>query len=205
VSARRGRLHAYTYIDPAKTALVVVDLDVGTVRRMHGEQGVSEVLEHTNTLAKKVRELGGTVAWVVSPMDNPGAHFRELYGSQTAAMYDAEAQSGKSVTIANELDHRPTDVRAYKQGYSAFFPGKSDLHEQLQSRGIDTVLIVGTVTNVCCESSARDAYELDYKVIMVSDALKGHANGLHEASLATIFRNFGDVRPSEEVVRMLSE
>ena len=38
---------------------------------------------------------------------------------------------------------------------------------------------------------------------MISDALSGHAHGLHEATLATFYRIFGDVRPSEEVIRLL--
>jgi ureidoacrylate peracid hydrolase len=50
---------------------------------------------------------------------------------------------------------------------------------------------------------ARDAVELDYKVIMISDALSGQAHGLHEATLATFYRIFGDVRPSEDVIRLL--
>jgi nicotinamidase-related amidase len=66
------------------------------------------------------------------------------------------------------------------------------------------VLIGGLVTNVCCESSARDACELGYQVTMVSDALVGHQFGLHEAALATFFRIFGDVRPSTEVVELLA-
>ena len=57
------------------------------------------------------------------------------------------------------------------------------MKEQLDSRSIDTLLIAGAVTNICCESSARDAAELNYKVILVSDALSGHAHGLHEATL----------------------
>ena len=76
---------------------------------------------------------------------------------------------------------------------------------QLDAHGIDTVLIAGTVTNICCESSARDAAELEYKVILVSDVLSGHAHGLHEATLATFYRIFGDVRPSAEVVGLLQE
>ena len=59
------------------------------------------------------------------------------------------------------------------------------------------------MTNICCESSARDAAELEYKVVLVSDALAGHAHGLHEASLATFYRIFGDVRPSGEIMRLL--
>ena len=71
--------------------------------------------------------------------------------------------------------------------------------------GIDPVLIAGTVTNICCESSARDAAELEYKVILVSDALSGHAHGLHEATLATFDRIFGDVRPGADIIELLHE
>ena len=48
-------------------------------------------------------------------------------------------------------------------------PGTSDLPERLRARGFDTVLITGTVTNVCCESSARDANMTNFRTIMVSD------------------------------------
>jgi nicotinamidase-related amidase len=77
------------------------------------------------------------------------------------------------------------------------------LTRSVRRGGVDTVLIAGTVTNVCCESSARDAAELEYKVILVSDALSGHAHGLHEATLATFYRIFGDVRPSQEIIQLL--
>ena len=62
-----------------------------------------------------------------------------------------------------------------------------------------------SVTNIRCESSTRDAAELQYKVVMVSDALAGQAHGLHEATLATFYRIFGDVRPSHEVASLLDE
>ena len=65
------------------------------------------------------------------------------------------------------------------------------------------MLIIGTVTNICCESSARDAVELGYKVIMVADANAGHAHGLHEASLNTFYRSFGDVRAAAEIIDLL--
>jgi ureidoacrylate peracid hydrolase len=90
-----------------------------------------------------------------------------------------------------------------KSGASAFFPGKCALPDRLQERGIDTVLVTGTVTNVCCESSARDAVELGYRAIMVSDAMRGYAFGLHEASLTTFYRIFGDVRPTSEILSLI--
>jgi nicotinamidase-related amidase len=73
----------------------------------------------------------------------------------------------------------------------------------LQRRKLDTLLIAGTVTNICCESSARDALELGYRVVMISDANIGHSHGLHEASLTTIYRCFGDVRPTAEVLDLI--
>ena len=59
------------------------------------------------------------------------------------------------------LDTRPQDLRVTKIHYSALIPGSSDLDAQLRARGIDTLLIAGTTTNVCCESTARDAAMLD--------------------------------------------
>lgn len=72
-------------------------------------------------------------------------------------------------------------------------------------RGIDTVLITGTVTNVGLESSARDASTLGFRLIMIAD---GNAAGRvedHNATLHTIYRSFGDVCPTAEVVAMLEE
>lgn len=204
VAARRGRLHAFESINSTKTALVVIDLDIRTVSRMYDDVATdtSNTLERINVLAETVRGRGGMVVWVVTST-KPSDNFRALLGEKTAQAYEVESASGEAMKVSPELVVQGRDIHIIKQDYSAFFPGKSDLHEQLQKHDIDTVLIAGTVTNVCCESAARDAYELGYKVIMVSDTLRGHSHGLHEAALATIFRNFGDVRPSEEVISLL--
>jgi nicotinamidase-related amidase len=73
----------------------------------------------------------------------------------------------------------------------------------LDARGITTVLITGTVRNVCCESSARDASTLGYRVIMVADANAAVRDQDHNATLHTIYRSFGDVRPAAEVTGMI--
>lgn len=103
------------------------------------------------------------------------------------------------------LDVAESDVRAVKDGFSAFFPGKCDLHEQLKERSISHVIIAGTVTNVCCESSARDTVKLGYAITMMADGNAGHARGLHEASLNNMFRNFGDVRSADNIVKAMHE
>lgn len=204
VVARRGRLHAYEQINPTKTALVVVDLDTATTRRMGSDTDILKIIQPINRIAAALRAREGVVAWVTTPIQKAPDNFRAIFGDEATAMYEAEgAPGGEGHTLWHELDTKPGDIYAVKKRSSAFFPGNCDLHEQLQKLGITTLLITGTVTNICCEATARDAAELDYKVIMVSDAMQGHAWGLHEAALATFFRVYGDVRPASEVISLI--
>jgi ureidoacrylate peracid hydrolase len=201
VVARRGRLHAFQTIDPRATALVVIDLDMATVAN---DDTSRRMVSTVNTLAGALRSSGGVVAWVLSRMNAMPKHFSAILGPELATRYFTDGHAdGPGTRLWHELHRDGADIQAVKSGASAFFPGKCDLKPQLDSRGIDTVLIAGAVTNICCESSARDAAELEYKVIMISDALSGHAHGLHEATLATCYRIFGDVRPSAEIIRLL--
>jgi nicotinamidase-related amidase len=202
VVARRGRLHAFESIEAVRTALVVIDLDTATVG---SGDDCKRMVPLVNGLASAVRAGGGVVAWVLSRMTAMPKHFAAILGEQLATKYFNDGQpNGPGTTLWHELQRGDSDLLAIKSGASAFFPGKCDLQPQLHPLGIDTLLIAGTVTNICCESSARDAVELGYKVIMVSDALAGHAHGLHEATLATFYRIFGDVRPSSEIIGLLS-
>jgi len=203
VVARRGKLHAFDAIDSTRTALVVIDLDVATV----GNDPASlAMISAINATAGVVRQTGGSVAWVLSSNQTMPKHFAAILGPELAKKYFEDGQPGGDGTkLHPDLVKEPNDIVAWKRGASAFFPGKCDLKEQLDRRGVDTLLIAGTVTNICCESSARDAAELDYKIILVSDLLAGHAHGLHEATLATFYRIFGDVRPSIEVADLLTK
>ena len=78
------------------------------------------------------------------------------------------------------------------------------LHEwRIEPREYDTVIVTGTVTNVCCESSARDASTLGYRVILVADGTAARRDEDHNATLYTIYRSFGDVRTTDEVVALI--
>lgn len=201
VVARRGRLHAFETIEPVKTALVVIDLDAATVGRDDHCKGM---ISNVNTVARALRDSGGVVAWVLSRCQTLTENFKAILGTELATTYFKEGQpDGLGSRLWHELETRDSDIVTWKSGASAFFPGKCDLQQQLEPRRIDTLLIAGTVTNICCESSARDATELGYRVVMISDALSGHAHGLHEATLATFYRIFGDVRPASEIIGLL--
>jgi nicotinamidase-related amidase len=90
-----------------------------------------------------------------------------------------------------------------KNRYSALIPGSSSLERVLRNLGIDTILIAGTKTNVCCEATARDAMMLDFKIVMVSDCCAALSDDEHQASLETIIQQFGDVLTRDEVIARL--
>ncbi len=77
-----------------------------------------------------------------------------------------------------------------KTRFDAFVPGSSDLHDILEARGIDTLIITGTATNVCCESTARDTMQMNYKVIFVADANATNTDAEHNATLNNLVRLF---------------
>jgi ureidoacrylate peracid hydrolase len=101
------------------------------------------------------------------------------------------------------LEVRPEDEIVLKYRFSAFVQGSSDLPQRLTAGGFAYVLIVGTVTNVCCESSARDAMMLNFKTVMVSDGNSAHSDGEHTATLAAFYAVFGDVMDTDMVIACL--
>ena len=103
-----------------------------------------------------------------------------------------------------ELDVRDGDLMIKKTRYSAFVQGSSPIHEELTKRGIDTLLVTGVATGVCCESTARDAMMLNYRVVMVSDTLASFNEESHENALKAIFGRFGDVQNVDQVIAHLT-
>jgi ureidoacrylate peracid hydrolase len=97
----------------------------------------------------------------------------------------------------------PNDFQIVKNRYSALIAGSSGLERILRSLGVDTVLISGTKTNVCCESTARDAMMLDFKVVMVSDCCAALSDDEHRATLENMIQQFGDVMTADEVLERL--
>ena len=66
------------------------------------------------------------------------------------------------------------------------------------------MVVTGVVTNVCVESTVRDASVLGYRPILVADASATVSDAVHNASLHTVYRSFGDVRSTDEVLAMLA-
>jgi ureidoacrylate peracid hydrolase len=73
----------------------------------------------------------------------------------------------------------------------------------LRGRGLDTVVVTGTVTSVCCESTARDAMMINFRTIMVTDANASHTDEEHNASLIAFYLSFGDIMPTDLLISCL--
>ncbi|MFD0262779.1 isochorismatase family protein [Kitasatospora indigofera] len=197
---RRGRRHAYTRLDPGRTALVVIDM----VPFFDGPYARG-VIPQIQVLAGALRECGGLVAWVLPGPGGPSAAREEFYGPQVAELYRT---SGGSGPITGRLWPQFTvdedrDLLVEKAVSSAFFPGFCPLPDLLAERGIDTVVVCGVVTDVCVAGSARDASTLGLRVIVVADGTAAGSDEVHNATLRTLYRSFSDVRPTSEVLDLI--
>jgi nicotinamidase-related amidase len=201
--SRRGRRHAYLSLDPARTALVVVDMVPFFVNENEYTYGI---VPNISRLAAAVRSAGGVVAWVLPARTGVTPAAVEFLGRQFAEIF---AASGGEGPLRSRLWHEfvvdDADLLVEKTAASAFFPGACVLPDRLEERGIDTVVITGTVTNVCCESSARDASTLGYRVVLVADANSARRDQDHNATLYTIYRTFGDVRTTDDVLALINQ
>ena len=129
--------------------------------------------------------------------------FAERMGAGHAAHRDAFTPGNPYWDLWPSLDVQPEDAVVEKHRFSGFTPGTSELDAHLKARGIDTLIISGTLTNCCCESTARDAMQLNYKVIMACDACAALTDEAHAGtldSMALIFADLGSVAELEDML-----
>ena len=206
VMKKRGRLRVFDRFEAAKTALVVIDMQQFYVADVLSAVAIVPRINH---LAQGFRDKGASVAWVSMTAGEDGRSLWPLYHDYFFSK-EAASRHRDNLTVGapghrlfDGLDVQPGDLQATKSRFSAFIPGKSDLPEQLAARGIENVAIAGMLTNFCCETSARDAMMLDFKVVMVSDANAARFKEDHEIGFSTVYQSFGDVLTADEVLNTL--
>ena len=212
VMNKRGRLHVFEALDPGRTALAIIDMQNGFVKGKVKAETALAIMPTINRLAAEVRRLGGRVAWVQLQAGKPdGTSIAELYHKYFFTPQGAEGHRSSltpgewGYELCEELDVREGDIRAWKSRHSAFIPGHGNLHEMLREANIENILIGGTVTNFCCETSGRDAMMLDYRAVMVSDCNAARFPEDHSAGLTSFFQSFGDVYTADEVIGVLKK
>lgn len=209
---RRGRLHLFERLDPVRSALVVIDMQNAFLRPGAPSETpmARAIVPQINRLAQAIRAAGGVVAYAQGSFQPQGADAWPLFFDHmvnpafSSAILQALTPGHPDHALWPELDVQPQDLRVRKKRYSAFYPGACSLPEQLRERGVDTVIITGTLTNVCCEASARDAMMGDFKTVMVSDANAARSDAEHLGALVSLVQFFADVRSTDEVIGMLA-
>lgn len=211
VIRHRGREHVYDRFDPAKTALLVVDMQnafmMPGVAHVLCREAV-EIVPNINRLADALRAAGGAVVWVITTfgdasLDNWPVLHSMVGPERTKTRIAALAEGSIGHQLWADLIVKPGDLTVVKTKYSAFIQGSSPLAATLRERGIDTVLVTGTVTGVCCESTARDAMMLNFRAVLVTDANAAMTDEDHNASLKAFYLSFGDILSTEQIVSYL--
>ncbi|HXI99706.1 MAG TPA: isochorismatase family cysteine hydrolase [Micropepsaceae bacterium] len=208
----RGREHIYDTLDPAKTALLVVDMQNGFMMEGVAHSLCREavnIVPNINRIAEALRRSGGTIVWIQNAVTEETLESWsiriEMDGPErTATRMQSMTPGTKGYALWAGLDTRPDDLFVQKTRFSAFIQGSSDLEAQLRGRGIDTVIVTGTVTNICCESTARDAMMRNFRTIMVSDANAAITDEMHNASLAAFYVRFGDIMSTDHLIGVLN-
>jgi ureidoacrylate peracid hydrolase len=210
---RRSAVQPFATIEPLKTALLVVDMQTGFLAPgAVAEIPVArEIVPNINRLANALREAGGTIVWIVSTY-GPGAErdwttfFNFIMTGEASDRFRLAFQEGKPEhTLWRELDRRPDDLLVSKNRLTPFADPNQELDRLLRSHGVDTALVVGTVTNVCCECTARDAAMRNFKTIMISDANASRNDVEHNATLSIFLQAFGGVLSTDEAIELIGK
>jgi len=213
VTRRRGRVHLFDWLDASETAFLVIDMQNTFVQPGSPAEVpmAREIVPAINRLAAGLREAGGLVIWVThaNTHDRHGSDWDGFFEVFVAAevrkrTIESLAPGGEGQKLWPALEPNADDLFVFKNRYSALIPGSSQLERILRSHGVRNLLIGGTKTNVCCESTARDAMMLDFNVVMVSDACAALSDDEHRATLETMIQQFGDVLTVGEVLSLLS-
>ncbi|QZH74818.1 MAG: cysteine hydrolase [Erythrobacter sp.] len=209
--ARGGVHNIWDTIDPAKTAHLVVDMQSGFMEPGAPVEvpAARDVVEEINRLSRAVRLAGGTNVFLRFTTPDPHGPaawpvFAERMGGGIAAHRAAFTKGAHYWQLWPTLDVAEQDVMVDKHRFSGFTPGTSTLDAELKARGIDTLIISGTLTNCCCESTARDAMQMNYKVIVAADACAALSDEAHAGTLDSMALIFADLRSVAELEGMLA-
>ena len=201
--------NVFETLDPTRTAHVIIDMQNGFV-----EQGAPvevpmarTISGNINRISAAIRAAGGRNYFVrYSTPENIDESWRVMLsrlGAMADTHRDAFMPGAHYWQLWPELEVLEEDRLVAKGRFSAFTQGTSDLHGIMQADGIDTVIVSGTLTNVCCESTARDAMQRNYRVILASDANAALSDETHAAALESLAFAFADLRSTDELEALL--
>lgn len=211
VTERRGGLRVFKSINSKRTAHIIVDLQNGFMApgQVAEIAGARDIVPNVNRISATIRKAGGLVVYIQNTFDEIAVRtwstFFDHFCSpeRRARMIAAFSPGAEGHALWPGLDVLAGDLQVQKRRFGAFAPGASDLHAILQDRGIDTLIVTGTASQVCCESTARDAMMLNYKVFFIADGNATFTDEEHIATLSAMAHTFCDVIDTATMIGMI--
>lgn len=189
--------------------LIVIDMQVGFLGPAEptAVPAAADIVAAVNAAGRAVRDAGGLVLFTRHTIvdDGPGAlppRERKLIPDATAARF---APGGPAHALHPAIEVAPGDMIVDKYRYSALAVRSSPLDAMLRQRDVDTIAIAGALTNVCCESTARDGYSLDYRLFVLSNATAAASEREQAISLEILGRYFACVLDTEAFIAALDD
>jgi nicotinamidase-related amidase len=186
---------------PERTALVLIDVQKGTLGFPLQPHSAGDVVATAAKLAKACRAAGMLLVYVQVKFAKDFAD-RPHGATDTPMMLPSGGFPADWADYAPELQAIEPDLWITKRQWSAFHGTELDL--QLRRRGISTILLGGIATNFGVESTARDAWQNDYSVVVVEDACSSMPE-LHRFAIEKTLPRVSVVRSSAEVMQALSQ
>lgn len=184
-------------IDIGRTALVLIDLQNGNVKRELAPYTAEQVVGNCVLLAGEMRDRGGMVVFVHVLLDElqlPPADAPLKKPGTPAPPPDASR-------LAPEAQVQATDIVVTKRQWGAFHG--TELDQLLRRRGIKTIILGGIATNIGVESTARAALDIGYGLVFVEDAMSSMDGAAHKFACENTFRIMGKVRSTRHVIDAL--
>jgi len=186
-------------LDPKQTAIVVIDLQKGIAGRPGTPLPSSTVIANTARLLTVARQVGALPVLVHVGFAADGAD--RLQTAVDQQMRPAGVMPPDWMELIPELDRQPGDLVIHKRQWGAFYG--TDLDLQLRRRARSTIVLCGIATEFGVESTARDAYERAYSLVLASDAMTGVSAESHANSIERIFPRIGRVRTADQIIAAL--
>jgi ureidoacrylate peracid hydrolase len=211
VTERRGSLRVFDSIICERTAHIVVDLQNGFMAAGQVAEIATarDIVPNVNRISAAIRQAGGLVVYIQNTFDEIAVRTWSTFfdhfcsPARRTRMIEAFSPGNEGHALWPGLDVLPEDLKVQKRRFGAFAPGASDLHTILQDRGIDTLIVTGTASQVCCESTARDAMMLNYKVFFIADGNATFTDEEHSATLSAMAHTFCDVIDTATMIGMV--
>jgi len=192
-------------VDPSHTAVLLVDIQndfcapEGYIGRKHGcDAAANEALAALNvSLTDAARAAGGLVVWIQAIYD-PVYLSAPMLMKGGSAGNEARCVDGSWGAEFYRVAPREGDLVVRKHRYSAF--SGTALDNLLRRHGIRTTVITGVSTNICVESTLREAFNLGYYVVIPRDCVAGNNPALHEATLQNVANLIGDVTSAADLI-----